>query len=246
MIAAALAEAIRAQRADVTFSGIGNERMRAAGFTLAAQTNGWASLGPIDAIGKIPKLASTGLRIASRLCADPVDLIVLIDFGAFNLRFARLLRTFGYKQPILYFFPPGAWFDQPKRARMVAGTVRALTAFEHQRDFYFSLGLEIGYVGHPLVSLVAPREPRALPPADGGIVALLPGSRQSEIRFHLPRLLRACALLRERRPHLDVCVSVAGDAVAGLVQEVLLREGEDGYVACGARGKPLTLPTLRW
>ena len=120
MTAAALAGAIREQRPDATFSGIGNERMQALGFTLNARTNGWASMGPIDALGKIPALTVVLFTHAFRLCADPVDLIVLIDFGAFNLRFARILRAFGYKRPILYFFPPGAWLDKPRTANLVA------------------------------------------------------------------------------------------------------------------------------
>jgi lipid A disaccharide synthetase len=85
--------------------------MRAAGFELAASTTGWASMGPIDALGKIPKLLGVGVRQALRLRLRPVDLVVLVDFGAFNIRVARLLRTLGYAGPILSFFPPGAWFD---------------------------------------------------------------------------------------------------------------------------------------
>jgi lipid-A-disaccharide synthase len=224
MTAAALAEAIREQRPDATFTGIGNERMRAAGFALTARTNGWASMGPIDALGKIPGLAAALFAHVFRLCADPVDLIVLIDFGAFNVRLARILRAFGYKRPILYFFPPSAWFDKPRTAYAVAKSTRALTAFEHQRNFYRSLGLEIGYVGHPLVSLVQARPARSAASNGGGVIALLPGSRRREVLFHLPRLLQACALLQERRPDLEILVSVAANAIAGLVQDALARE----------------------
>jgi lipid-A-disaccharide synthase len=198
--------------------------MQAAGFTLTVRTDGWASMGPIDALGKIPALAATSCVHAYRLCADPVDLIVLIDFGAFNLRFARMLRTFGYKRPILYFFPPSAWLDKPRTAYLVARTTRALTGFEHQRNFYRSLGLEIGYVGHPLASLIEPRPARDSAPKEGGVVALLPGSRRSEIRFHLPRLLQACELLAEQRPELEIVVSVAAHGVATLVQDLIARD----------------------
>jgi lipid-A-disaccharide synthase len=225
MMAAALAGAMRELRPDIQFSGIGNERMREAGFELTVRTDGWASMGPIDALGKIPMLIGVVLREAFRLCADPVDLVVLIDFGAFNLRFARLLRTLGYKRPILSFFPPGAWLDKPKPAQLVARATRALTAFEHQRNFYRSLGLEIGYVGHPLVSLVSPRAPRPAAVSDGGIIALLPGSRSAEIQFHLPRLLQACALLRKSRPKLEIIVSVAAGAVAGNVEQLIAQAG---------------------
>jgi lipid-A-disaccharide synthase len=236
MIAVALAQAMRELRPDVTFSGIGAERMRAAGFEIAASTAGWASMGPIDALGKIPKLLAVGLRQALRLRRKPVDLVVLVDFGAFNMRVARLLRTLGYTGAILSFFPPGAWFDDPKVARVAARTARVLTAFEHQRDFYRSLGLEIGYVGHPLASLVEPRAARALAAGDGGVVALLPGSRVGEVRRHLPRLLAACALLRRGRPNLEIVISVADQTVSALVTGMLGHEGAQAVrLVSGAR-----------
>jgi lipid-A-disaccharide synthase len=236
MTAAALAQAMRLQRDDLVFTGIGNERMREAGFTLTASTNGWAGMGPLDAVGKIPALGAVMLRHAFALRNDPVDLLVLIDFGAFNLRFARTLRAWGYTAPILFFLPPGAWLDNAAVARTVARVSRPLTAFAHQRDFYRSLHLEIGYVGHPLPSLISPRALRSPAPERGGIVALLPGSRRGEVRLHLPRLLRACAVLHEKRPALEVLVSVAGEAVVDLVRDIVAREKpENARIVAGAR-----------
>jgi lipid-A-disaccharide synthase len=138
---------------------------------------------------------------------------VLVDFGAFNLRFAQTLRAVGYRRPILYFFPPGAWLDSPKQARTVVRHTKALTAFAHQREFYRSLGLEIAYFGHPLVSLIAPRAPRPVAPRDGGTIALLPGSRRGEIARHMERLVAACRLVRAKRPHLR-CVVACADSDA--------------------------------
>ncbi|HTV75003.1 MAG TPA: hypothetical protein VME66_15020, partial [Candidatus Acidoferrales bacterium] len=237
MMAVALAQAMREVRSDLTFVGIGAERMRAAGFEIAASTQGWASLGPLEALSRIPKLLGVAVRQVVRLRRRPVDLVVLVDFGAFNVRLARMLRTAGYRGAILAFFPPGAWLDDPRVARVVARTARVLTAFAHQRDFYRSLGLEIAYVGHPLVSLVAPREPRALAAARGGVLALLPGSRVGEVRRHLPRMLAAASLLREGRPHLEIVVSVADESVSALVSELLAQDGACGLrVVRGARG----------
>ncbi|MBD5605416.1 MAG: hypothetical protein IAI48_10040, partial [Candidatus Eremiobacteraeota bacterium] len=154
MLAAELANAIRAIAPDTTFAGIGNERMEAAGFTLTERTTRWASLGPIEALGRIPPLLWSGVRHAVWLRRSPWDLVVLVDFGAFNLRVARALRALGYRRPILYFVPPGAWFDKPKQARAVARDTTALAPFEHQRAFYASLGLPVVWFGHPLASLV--------------------------------------------------------------------------------------------
>lgn len=220
--AAALAAAMLEQTSGISFSGIGSDRMRTAGFRITAETRGWASIGPVEAIAKVPPLFAAMWKHALALRAHPPDLIVLVDFGAFNLRLAKTLRLLGYRAPILYYFPPSAWLDRERPARAVARYTRPLTPFEHQRDFYRSLGLDAAYFGHPLVSVVRPRPPRPLAPPDGGTLALLPGSRSGEIARHLNRLIDAFVLLRAARPRLRGIVSAA-DADAERQVGALLR-----------------------
>ncbi len=195
------------------FEGIGAARMRAAGFRIVFDTRGWSSMGPVDALTRIVPLLAKGVATALRLRRDPPDLIVLVDFGAFNLRLAALLRRLGYVGPILYYFPPGAWLDDERRARTVARRTVALTPFAHQRDFYASLGLPIAYFGHPLMAAVAPPRERRPVPAGGAHVALLPGSRRGELERHVPILLGAFDRIRERRPAAHATF-VAADAEA--------------------------------
>jgi lipid-A-disaccharide synthase len=235
MLAATLADAMREFEPDAMFSGIGSERMAAAGFTLTTKTTGWASLGPIEALRRIPPLLVNLLRHAAWLRAEPWDLVVLVDFGAYNLNLAKALRAIGYRAPILYYFPPGAWLDRGKQAAAVARSTVPLTAFAHQRDFYRGLELGIAYFGHPLCSLVSPRP--ALPPAppDGGLVALLPGSRGGEIERHLPPLLAACELLRARRPALRFVVSAADADAERRIGRELARRNLRMPIVRGAR-----------
>jgi lipid-A-disaccharide synthase len=221
LLAADLIGAMRTCGANVDADGIGGERLEAAGVRLSQRSAGWASMGPLDAVGKIPKLLAVALRTAVALRAHPRDLIVLVDFGAFNLRLARMIRTLGSATPIMYYFPPGAWLDNPGRARSVAELCDPVTAFAHQRDFYQSLGLPISYHGHPLVSTIPARAPRPAPPAGGGVVALLPGSRPGEIARHTPRLLNALALLRERRPEITAVLAAADSAAYAAFEELL-------------------------
>jgi len=219
MSAAALAEAIRAIVPDVQFEGIGAERMRSAGFRLHSDAHGWSSMGPAAALGKVPGLFLTMWRHAVALRGHSVDVVVLVDFGAFNLRLAKTLRLIGYRGPVVYYFPPGAWMDRYKQAHAVARWTRPLTAFRHQRDYYRWLGLDIAFFGHPLVSLVAPRPPRPPPPSDGGCVALLPGSRRDEVRRHLERLVAAFTVLRARRPRLRGLIAAANAETEELIAQ---------------------------
>ena len=222
-LAASLAVAMRERAPEITFGGIGSERMEAAGIALRARTVGWASMGPVEAIKRIPPLLASCLSTAFWLRRSPWDLVVMVDFGAYNLRLASLLRAIGYTRPILYFFPPGAWLDDPRRAHAVVKHTTALTAFTHQRDFYETLGLPIAYFGHPLVSLVAERPARAVAARSAGRVAILPGSRAGEIARHTGPLLAAAALVRARRPDVTFVAAAADAASEAAIREAVAR-----------------------
>jgi lipid-A-disaccharide synthase len=236
LLAYDLLGAMRAQGATIEAEGIGDERLERAGVALWQRTRGWASLGPLDAIKKIPRLLAIMWGTALRLRRQPPDLVVLVDFGAFNLRLAKTLRRLGSRVPIVYYFPPAAWLDDVKRARVVAAVSRALTAFTHQRDFYTGLGLPIGYVGHPLVSTVPARTPREPAPAGGGTIALLPGSRRGEIARHTPLLLDAFALVRAQRPAVrGVLVAVDDEAARAFEHALSLRSTQDVRIVRSTR-----------
>jgi lipid-A-disaccharide synthase len=220
LLAADLLSAMRA-RAPVDAEAIGDVRLEREGVRIVQRNRGWASLGVFEAVKRLPRTMTAGLRVAVRLRRSAPDIVVLVDFGAFNLRLARILRTLGFAKPIVYYAPPSAWLDSVKRARLVARTCDALTIFRHQAEFYRSLGLPIGYEGHPLVSTVAPRAPRLAAPADGGVLALLPGSRAGEIERHTPRLLDALARVRETRPNVRAVIVAANDDVHRHVEHLL-------------------------
>ncbi|MGC1379709.1 MAG: hypothetical protein WA814_01655, partial [Candidatus Baltobacteraceae bacterium] len=135
------------------FEGIGARAMRAAGFRIWMDHTGWASMGPLAAIPRIPKLLAAMLRTAGHLAATKPDLIVLVDFGVFNLRLANTLRRrLRYAGAILDLFPPGTWLDNEEKARNVSAVSFPLTAFAHQYEFYRSIGCRIAYFGHPFAN----------------------------------------------------------------------------------------------
>jgi lipid-A-disaccharide synthase len=225
-----LAGAMRARRPDLVFEGIGADRMRAAGFTTWHDTRDWASMGLSEAIRRIPKLWTTAIRTAVRLAIDPPALIVLVDFGAFNVRLAKTLRGFGYRGPIVYDFPPAAWLDRVRAAQAVSRYASPLTPFAHQHAFYESLGLPSTYIGHPLVATVPPRPARSPAPADGGRIALLPGSRSSELKYHVPVMIETFARIVARRPRATATFVAANDDA-----ERRLRAATDGLAGIDVR-----------
>jgi lipid-A-disaccharide synthase len=217
-----LAQAIRSFDSDARFEGIGGERMRADGWTLWRDHAGWASMGPLAAIPRIPGLLRAMWATAKHIAETQPDLVVLVDFGAFNMRLAKELRTkLGYRGPILNLFPPATWLDKENVARAVSSWMVPVTSFEHQYEFYKSLELPIVYFGHLLASQYVTRPGRAAPSADGGTIALLPGSRAGELKYHVPALLEAFAILKARRPNLRAVIGAANDATERLLKRAL-------------------------
>jgi lipid-A-disaccharide synthase len=220
-----LAEEIRKIDPEAQFEGIGSARMRAAGFKIWRDHTGWASMGPLAAIPRIPKLLDAMLRTAFHIRASKPDLVVLVDFGVFNLRLANTLRRrLRYAGAILDLFPPGTWLDNADKARNVSAVAYPVTAFVHQYEFYRSLGCRIEFFGHPLASRYAMRPLREAPPHDGGVVAMLPGSRAGELRRHLPALAAAYRVLQQRRPKLRGVIGAADGRAERRIAQAITRE----------------------
>jgi len=231
-----LANAIRAIDPHATFEGIGAQRMRDAGFTIWRDHTGWASMGPLAALPRIPKLLATMWRTAFHLRRTRPDLIVLVDFGVFNLRLAMTLRRLRYNGPVLDLFPPGTWLDNARKAREVSSVAVPLTAFEHQAKFYASLGLPVVYFGHPLTGEYQCRPPRPAPNARNGTVAILPGSRRGELRHHLPAVIEALALLQQTRPDVRAVFGAADERAEAQIARAIARHRVNGAtVVRGAR-----------
>ncbi len=220
-----LAEAIRKVDSGAQFEGIGSARMREAGFALWRDHAGWASMGPLAAIPRIPKLLNAMLRTAFHIRASKPDLVVLVDFGVFNLRLANTLRRLRYCGPIMDLFPPGTWLDNADKADNVSAVAFPVTAFAHQYEFYRSHGCRIEYFGHPLASRYRMRAARDAPSNDGGMVAMLPGSRLGELRRHIPVLLAAYRCLQRRRPQLRAVIGAADGSAERMISRALAREG---------------------
>ncbi len=193
-LAAALLRALRELMPAIRCAAVGGEKLKTAGAQLVIDSSEWGSIGPISAIAALPSLYISWRRLAAFIEMNPPRLLIAVDFGAFNLRLLRRLRSRGYHGDILYYFPPGAWLDDSDQARAVANASLPIAPFVHQRDFYARLGLRVEYFGHPLVSLVPSRNTRQVH-ADAPRIVVAPGSRREEVARHLPVLAAASRAL---------------------------------------------------
>ena len=200
----------------VAFTGIGGSAMREAGLAPLVHAEKIAVMGFFEVLGSLSTIRAAFRECEAELTRRP-DLVLLIDYPGFNLRLARRAKAAGV--PVIYFVSPQVWAWKPGRVKVIADTVeRMLVIFPFEEDFYRKRGVEVTYVGHPLVEILrasAPRRPReevahrlGLDPSRR-IIGLLPGSRMKEVRRNLPPILGAARMLRERFDGLQFVIPVA-------------------------------------
>lgn len=216
LYAAALARALRALAPDVDVAGMGGPQFAAAGGRAIEDYRGLSVTGLTEAIGVIPRSLATIGRLTAAARETRPGAFVLIDFPDFNLPLARRVRKLGI--PVVYYISPQLWAWRRGRMRtMRAVADRVLVIFPFEEALYRRAGVPVEFVGHPLVDLAQPSQPRpvflpsiglaAAPPT----VAILPGSRRNEVARLLPDLLRAADLVRARVPDAQFVVARAPD-----------------------------------
>jgi lipid-A-disaccharide synthase len=201
MYAARLATALH-ERTDARIFGMGGRRMTEAGVEIVADYHEVAVVGITEVLHKIPTVIGVQRRLAREAARRRASLAILVDSPGTHLGVARRLKNAGI--PVGYFIGPQLWAWRPGRVRVVKRLVkRMVVIFPFEEKIYRDAGVPVDFVGHPLVDLVRPTRSReefasqnGLDPAHA-IVALLPGSRRSEIARNFPAILDACARLAQ-------------------------------------------------
>jgi lipid-A-disaccharide synthase len=209
---AALAEELRALRPDLALAGTGGARMQAAGVTLLERLDG--VVGFVALLRYVPAHARLLRRLGERLRGGSVALVVLIDYGFFNLRVAAAAKAAGV--PVLFYITPQVWASRAGRLTTMARVItKAAVILPFEEELLRAHGIDATFVGHPLLDRAAAMPTRAEArrrlgiPGDAEVLALFPGSRAGEIKRLLDDFMAVAAALVRRRPGLRVVVSVA-------------------------------------
>lgn len=209
-----VAEAIRAKRPDIGMAGVGGNHMRMAGVTILESIDNLSVMGFVEVLAHIPKHWALLRKLRAHMRTGRVGLVVLLDYPGFNLKVADAARVAGI--PVLYYITPQVWAwgagRLPKLAKVIT---RAASILPFEEALLRQHHVDATFVGHPLLDrasdLPTQAEARAmlgLRP-DGEVLAVFPGSRKAEVARHLAPFVDIATTLQQRRPGLQVIVSVA-------------------------------------
>ncbi|HEX7218020.1 MAG TPA: lipid-A-disaccharide synthase [Burkholderiales bacterium] len=201
-IAASLIAAIKARRNPTLFAGIGGPRMQALGFESHYPMDKLSVRGYAEVVSHYREIMAIRRRLISSLIAERPDVYVGVDASEFNLGVERKLKEAGI--PAVHYVSPQVWAWRGWRVHRVARSVnRILVMFPFEAPLYEKIGVPVTYVGHPLADLI-PMEPKKLEaraalrlPANKLIVALLPGSRRSELHYMAQAFVLAAHRFRQ-------------------------------------------------
>lgn len=206
ILGAGLMAALKARYPQVMFEGIGGELMIAQGLQSQVPMERLSVMGLVEVLGRLPELLRLRKTLIQQWTENPPDLFIGIDAPDFNLALEGGLKAKGV--PTVHYVSPSVWAWKKKRIYTIKSAVDLLlTLFPFEAEHYNATAQNIAYVGHPLADKIAAeaqsqslaREQLGIA-ATAPLVALLPGSRGSEIKYLSEPFLEAARLLKQKHP----------------------------------------------
>jgi lipid-A-disaccharide synthase len=223
-LGAGLIEALRAQAPDAEFVGMAGPKMIAAGCEPWYRAEEIAVMGFFEVLPHLRRILRLRRELIARIERSEVDAFIGIDAQDFNRPAAAALKRAGIKT--VQYVSPQVWAWRQSRVATIRDSVDlVLCVLPFEPKFYEAHGVNAKFVGHPLADAIPLQVDKAAAraslglPADKPLLAVLPGSRRSEVsRLAVPFMATAAWLKRER-PELAVAVALASESTAQLFRE---------------------------
>ncbi|AMO36351.1 lipid-A-disaccharide synthase [Thauera humireducens] len=228
LLASHLIRAIRQQVPDAEFFGIGGPKMQAEGFDARWPSELLAVHGYVDALKRYRELSGIRRALLGQIRGERPAAFIGVDAPDFNLWLEGKVKDSGI--PSIHFVSPSIWAWRGGRIKRIARSVsRMLCLFPFEPEIYEQAGVPVSYVGHPLADVFplhpdrnAARQLLELP-LEHRIVAMLPGSRQSEVRNLADTYIATAKQMVERDPGLCFLVPLATRETRAIFEEALHR-----------------------
>jgi lipid-A-disaccharide synthase len=221
MLAALVLRGFKQRWPDLQAFGIGGPQMAAQGFTAWWPSDKLAVRGYIEVLRHYREIVQIRKQLKARLLADPPDVFIGVDAPDFNLDLEADLKAAGIKT--VHFISPSIWAWRGERIEKIKRAVdHMLCVFPFEAEIYEKQSIAATYVGHPLANVIAVQPDRAAAravlglPDDTQVLAVLPGSRASEVKYMALAFFRAVALVKSAR----VAIKFIVPAVSGLKKQI--------------------------
>ncbi|MFH1441155.1 MAG: lipid-A-disaccharide synthase [Candidatus Omnitrophota bacterium] len=225
--AANLINALKQKDPYIRISGAGGRHMKKSGAEVFYDIENLSVIGLFDVLKKLPEFFRLKKIILQKIALEKPDAIILVDFSGFNLRLAKEInpsttlringeqsRTINNKIPVIYYISPQVWASRQGRIKTIKEYIsKMIVLFKFEEDFYSRHGIKADFIGHPLLDIVHPSMDKKQFLAESGIdeskqiIALLPGSRVSEIKNILPVMLKTAILINEKIPGIQFIIA---------------------------------------
>jgi lipid-A-disaccharide synthase len=229
LLGAELIRALRARAPHIEFYGVGGPRMKGAGCDVLVDASALAVRGLTEVLGHLPRLVRLRRALYRRFVRDRPALFIGIDAPDFNLGLEALLKRRGVRT--LHYVSPSVWAWRSERIRKIGRAAdRILTLFPFEPDLYAGAGVRATYVGHPLADrapLDSQRHERRLQrqlTKTQPVVALLPGSRTSELAMHAALFIDVARHFHEREPEAHFLVPLVNRETRTIFEDAMYRD----------------------
>ena len=204
---ASVAKALLSKYPDATLFGMGGDLMKAAGVDIIYDIEQLGFIGIVEIIKHLPTFFKLRTFLKEAMLREKPDVLVCIDYPGFNMKLAKVAHDLGI--PVVYYIAPTIWAWNKGRGKDIAKTVtKVASIFPFEAEAYQEFGVDVEFVGNPLVDIVKPTMTReeactyfgASPEARN--ILLMPGSRKQEVQGLLPTMLSAAEELVKSRSDL--------------------------------------------
>jgi len=193
-----LVKALKSKDETTQIKAWGGDKMETAGAELVKHYRDLAFMGFIEVIKNLPTILRNISFCKTDIKAFDPDAIILIDYPGFNLRIADWAKENNYK--VIYYISPQIWAWNTGRVHKIKALVdKMICILPFEKAFYAEHGMDVSYVGHPLIEAVQEIKSKAPEVSDRPTLLLLPGSRKQEIQIMLPIMLDAAKRLKKYR-----------------------------------------------
>lgn len=226
--AAAMVRDLKRLCPEITVSGIGGDKLAAAGMELFHHYSEINTIGLSEGLGKVRNIISAYKKMKTELQSGRHAVFVPVDFPDVNLRLCKIAHNAGI--PVCYYISPQVWAWRRGRIRKIAARVdRMMTIFPFEEQLYRDTGVRADFVGHTMVRDIPETSDRSILrdeldiAPDRYAIALVPGSRPAEIRRMLPVMCDAARIHARSYSDTQFVLPLAGEHLRALVSEIVLQ-----------------------